>query len=41
MSEADAGFAAHDQYATTSAARPVQQPVEHLALAFPAKKPRC
>ena len=33
---ADARFAVHHQHAAAPAAHAVQQPVEHLALAFPA-----
>ena len=36
---ADARFAMHHQHAATPAAHAVQQPVEHLALAFPAEQP--
>jgi hypothetical protein len=35
---ADAGFAMHHQRAATTAAHAVQQPVEYLALAFPAEQ---
>jgi hypothetical protein len=37
---ADARFAMHDQHAAAPAAHAVQQPVEHLALAFPAEQLR-
>ena len=36
---ADARFAVHHQHATTPGAHAVQQPVENLALAFPAEQP--
>jgi hypothetical protein len=35
---ADARFAMHHQHAAAPAAAAVQQPVEHLALAFPAEQ---
>ena len=35
---ADARFAVHHQHAAAPAAHAVQQPVEHLALAFPAEQ---
>jgi hypothetical protein len=35
---ADAGLAMHDQHAATPGAHAVQQPVEHVALAFAAQQ---